>query len=587
LPGQFGPESGGQHLHNIHRSKIPFQSLKPALSTVVYKNHTEGWFPGNFSAGIPNVDDLDYLFPSLNREKTTLVIITGKKESLDWGVSKDIYDILWTLYVIHWDTKSNLLFINGSDNAGLYRELAEAIIGEQAEIINKINIFKAFYKIERVRLQNVGLKEFLGRNKSFSMHTGYDIEKALELADKEGSEKAFVFGTGFEDGVKVSLGCSYKGRIWSHSKGDIQQLVEWCSAVGKKLIRTDIDPNTLLKETLMSSAMSKRPQVLPFAVDWDEAVFLEPETKVSFVINSIPYPLYQAELNLIDPSESGDLLFELVTPDYRLRFKQVFYNNGKFDDFKIVKLGATSPSCKVTMGRREWPLEEFLHENPVIWWFVDGSVLIGNDYTALKHLIPSYPKEQILGRSWDGINLSKESQKIDPKETDSIQYKIIEELKSGDFDIIYDDDYSGEIADIITLKQYDEYINVQLYHLKFAKSGSVARRIDDLYEVCGQAMKSVNWKFKESKEFFGHLLRREIKKRGDKSCSRIELGSKDKLAFFREIARKRYPVEFEIFIIQPGLSSTNPSNDQLSLLGVASSYLKSKGNINLTVIGSQ
>jgi hypothetical protein len=304
------------------------------------------------------------------------------------------------------------------------------------------------------------------------------------------------------------------------------------------------------------------------------------------VINDIPFFFYETELLIINPTEDGDLLFELVTPTFKLRYKQVFFNNGKFDDFKIVKLNLTAPDCKVVQGKREMLIEEFLYENPMVWWFVDGSVLIGNDFTSLKQIIPGYPKGHIIGRSWDGVNLRNEAQKIDPKVTDSIQYHIIQELKNGDYDIIYDDDYSGEIADVITIKQFPEYVQIQLYHLKYAKSGSVSRRIDDLYEVCGQAMKSVNWKFKEPTEFFGHLLRREIKKRGDKSCSRIEHGDKETLTFLWQIVKKRYPVEFEIFIIQPGLSAKNPSVEQLNLLGVTSSYLRNKADIGLTVIGS-
>ena len=152
---------------DLDESKIPFQNLRPALSTVVYKNHTDTWFPNNFQEGISNADELDYLFHDINRDKKTVVIITGKKNNIDWGYSKDIYDINWTLYVIHWDTRNNLLFINSSDNAGVYGNLAKAIIGDETEIIDKINVFKAFYGIERVRLQNVGLKEFLGKNKTF------------------------------------------------------------------------------------------------------------------------------------------------------------------------------------------------------------------------------------------------------------------------------------------------------------------------------------------------------------------------------------------------------------------------------------
>ncbi|RKE47100.1 DEAD/DEAH box helicase [Sphingobacterium detergens] len=570
----------------LDESKIPFQSLRPALSTVVYKNHTDTWFPNNFQEGISNIDDLDYLFHAINRDKKTLVVITGKKNSIDWGNSKDIYDISWTLYVVHWDTRNNLLFINSSDNAGLYQDLAKAIIGNQAEIVNKINIFKTFYGIERVRLQNVGLKEFLGKNRSFSMHTGFDIEKALDQADKEGSEKAFVFGTGYENGEKVSIGCSYKGRVWSHAKGDIQEFTEWCSHIGSKLIRTDINPNTVLKETLIPNSISMRPLVIPFAVEWDEAVYIEPETRITIVVDSIPYEFYNTELKIIEPSETDELLFLLVTPKETIKFRQVLFNNARYDDYKFEQVASTH-EILIIKGKKQLPFVQFLYDNPVTWWFVDGSSLHGNSYVELKQLIPSYPKEQILGWDWTGVNLSNESQHVEPKVTDSIQFKIIQDLKDGDYDIIYDDDYSGEIADIIAIKQHEEFINIQLYHLKYAKAGTVSKRIDDLYEVCGQAMKSINWKFKDAKEFFEHLLRRETKKGNGKTCSRIELGDRDKIALLKEFARKAYPVEFEMFIVQPGLSSKEPSADQLTLLGVVNSYLKTKGLINLTIIGSE
>jgi superfamily II DNA or RNA helicase len=569
----------------IEVSKIPFQSLRPALSVVVYKNKTDHWFPNNFQQGIPDADNLDYLFSGINRQKQTLVVITGKKTSIDWGYSKDIYDIIWNLYIIYWETKNNLLFINASDNTGVYRELATSIIGNDCELVNKLNVFKAFYEINRVRLQNVGLKEFLGKNISFSMRTGYNIEAALELAAKQKAEKAFVFGTGFENGVKISLGCSYKGRIWSHAKGDIHDLIEWCNAIGKKISRDDIDPNTILKETLTPNSVSIRPKELAFTVDWNEFVYLEAETRISFLLEN-EVQLFQTELQLIEPNDKPELYFSLVAPDQTISFKLTLFRNNDYDDFRIEHLLDENKKYVVRVGKKQFTMEQFFYDHPPIFWFVDGASLCGNDYVELKHLAVNYPKEKIIGRSWVGVNTRKESQGVDPKITDSIQYKMIEELKAGDFDIIYDDDYSGEIADIITIKLNENTIAVQLYHLKFDKEGKVNQRVDNLYEVCGQALKSVNWVFKDSREFFEHLLRREIKKRKGRSCSRIELGNKDQISLIKEMARKKFPVEFEMFIVQPGLSSIRPSQEQLSLLGVTDSYLKEKANIELTVIGS-
>ena len=178
----------------------------------------------------------------------------------------------------------------------------------------------------------------------------------------------------------------------------------------------------------------------------------------------------------------------------------------------------------------------------------------------------------------------KEAQGVLPLQTNSIQYKVIQELIKEDFDNIYDDNYSGEIADIITIKEYDNRLDIQFYHLKFAKDGLVNTRVDNFYEVCGQAQKSIHWKHKKGKEFFEHLLRRLIKTRSGEERSRLEKGTKPDLERLLTIAKNSKPMNFEVFIVQPSLSITNTSQSILTLLGVTENYLKEVGDINLKVI---
>ena len=82
---------------------------------------------------------------------------------------------------------------------------------------------------------------------------------------------------------------------------------------------------------------------------------------------------------------------------------------------------------------------------PKVCWCVDGYSLTGNDYVELKPIIPGYLKENIIQQDWSGIDLNKESQGFEPKKADSIQYKVLSDLKEADYDIIYDDDCRGEI----------------------------------------------------------------------------------------------------------------------------------------------
>jgi hypothetical protein len=185
-----------------------------------------------------------------------------------------------------------------------------------------------------------------------------------------------------------------------------------------------------------------------------------------------------------------------------------------------------------------------------------------------------------------GVDIEKESQHLE-KRVDSIQFSVIQELKKNDFDVIFDDDSSGEAADIITIKVDDErkIISVEFYHCKFSKGDKPGARIDDLYELCGQSQKSIRWLI-NSRELFLHLLRREEKRRLERKATRIETGDGDRID---EIFEKSdvYRTELKIFMVQPGLSKEKASQEQLELLAVTENYLKETYLIPLTLIGSE
>lgn len=573
----------------LHTDRIPFQNIRPKFSAVVYKNKTTEWFPTNFEKGIPGFENLEYSFYDINRDDKILIIITAKKQRLEWINDEHISFLDWNMIVVFWETKENLLFIHSSDNGSLYKELAEAIIGENAELIKGINVFKSFYNLKRTKLQNVGLRYFLGKDIRFRMSVGSDIAEALTIADKQRGEKAFVMGAGYEDGTPVKLGASYKGRIWNKDGGDLMAFKKWCIHLGKKLSNPDIDPNQILKETLIPQQLVARPERYPVWIDWDIDMYADAETKFKILIDGIAFDMSNTDLCLINKSISGDLEFSLQTDLYRASFKLSLFENAaeadnKYPDFKISK--TTREKVEIQYGKNLVDATKFFEEYVPTIWFADGSALRGNDFVELKQIIQPYPKDQIQSWDWSGVNLSNESQGVDPKLTDSIQFKVIEELKKEDFDIIYDDDYSGEIADVISIKQLAEKIKVNLYHLKFALDGKVSNQVKNLYEVCGQAQKCVQWKHKSGDEFITHLLRRKNKTKGSQSCSRLEKGSEIELEALLNKAKKEMPMEFEIFIVQPGFSKSNPSQEILTLLGVTDNYIKEFSGIKLNVIAS-
>lgn len=147
-------------------------------------------------------------------------------------------------------------------------------------------------------------------------------------------------------------------------------------------------------------------------------------------------------------------------------------------------------------------------------------------------------------------------------------------LVAGNHEIVFNDDGSGEAADIVAIRVVDgtsKYIEADLYHLKFSGGDAPGARIKDLYEVCGQVQRSAFWK-ESAARLFTHLLRREPLRENGTETSRFEKGDKKTL---EKLVRMSELMEFRmnVYLVQPGVSKAKMSAEQKKLLGVTDHYL--------------
>ena len=579
-------------------SIIPVSSIYPKLSAVVYKNYTDTWHPDEFLKGIRGFEDLDFTSYDINDAEKLVVAVYAKEQNIEGIHVKDVKALAWCYLVLFWDEDKNLLYINSSDNGSVFKEIANHVVGEnghEPELIKGMNVFRTFHNLKRTKLRNVGLKVYLGKDIRYRMHAGRDVERALSDAELQNSEKAFVVGDGFENGDKTSIGASYKGRIWSlNGAGDILTFKNWCLEQGEKLTNDGIDGNQILTQTLIPKTVYRVPnRAVPFAIDWDGMMWDQRENHFAFNLLGVESRLFNTDLVLreVNPVQGDSIFFAVTNGTQRVEFKLELFENRQnpdnvYADYRVMKL--TDGEAIISYGRKELNLTDFFYDFAPTVFFTDGSSLCGTEYIELNTPPTVFNKNRIDGWNWQGVDLSVESQGVAPNiKSNSIQYHVIQKLMEGDFDIIYDDDNAGEIADVITLKQADNRIHIGLYHLKFAQGGEVTNRIGNFYEVCGQAQKSANWKYKEAEELVDHMLRRETKREGGNECSRIQKGDKDTLVKLLKLAKKKIPVSYSIYIVQPGASKAGVSSEILTLLGVTDSYLKDKTGIDLQVITNE
>ena len=163
---------------------------------------------------------------------------------------------------------------------------------------------------------------------------------------------------------------------------------------------------------------------MPFAIDWPEMIYKESETTFTFVTDEESIPFFKTDIKLIDPTEKGDLKFEICSDNTSINLELIISN----ENYEFSVVGDKSISVK--WGRKFQSLNSFLYDNPPIISFVDGSTLEGNYYTELKKDIIPYQKKKIKTWNWKEVDITREPQgKM--KEASSIPYKVIRELEQS------------------------------------------------------------------------------------------------------------------------------------------------------------
>lgn len=550
---------------------MTIQQLRPKVSMMAYHVEERNW---NLSS-LYDLFDADKCHFTINNDKNVIVIVEKSEKIAEWTSYKGVLHTSWELHLIYWNAETKMLFVN-STVKGISDAISSALF-PSANRVKGENVFRCLYGINRLMLGTVGLKSALDGPIRYKMFAGIDVGNGITESQKETSIKSNLFGVGYQGNGRTSIGCSYKGRIWSRWVESIDFWMNWCDEIAEKLNNSSIDTSTIFSGALIPELVQHLPDSIPYLIEWPIELDLVNDDSVLIVRNNIEYNIYELELKLTNNSVEGPIEFtvgnELFAVDYQLDF---------IDGKAIVKL--VSPfDLTIKKGRQSLPLCEFFNiEYPTIK-FTDQSLLEGNILVKIPKIRPSFNEENIVVWDWENIDIHKESQGLS-KETDSIQFRVIDTLKKqGGYDIVFDDDGPGEIADVVCISANSNEIVIDLYHCKYSHGDAPGARVSDLYEVCGQAEKAVKW-CQDYKGIIDRMCHRETE-RSLKRGSRIEVGDTQTLMKLRNMIRF-YKVKLNMYIVQPGVDSTTISEDMASILNGAAAYLLETYSIPLKLICS-
>jgi hypothetical protein len=291
----------------------------------------------------------------------------------------------------------------------------------------------------------------------FSMHVGGNVVEGFPRAEEVNKMQTNIFASGFENGLRISIGASLKGRIWSHRVAkSLRQWFSWCNAIGSKLLDERSDIDSIMRSFIRPVLLAGRPQGVFLAAEWSWELFQSTSEAITLEMDGVESPIVDADLVITTFEPSGPVCFNVVTPDWSATYEVQFNEKGMVYTPRTAEPTVRSRNPAIR-------LSSFLQQVGITFHLANDSLVIhpGILLRPDRTLAP-YDGRSITTLDWSGVNLRKESRGKE-RAADSIQARMLEQLKTdSNWRIIIDDDGKGEVADIVALSATDRDLRMRI-----------------------------------------------------------------------------------------------------------------------------
>lgn len=552
--------------------ELSLYDLNPYFHVKIYSCNS---FLLNDDFIIPNQETL-YKFK--NDENNSIIYITRELNKPKWLNSDSLVNIEYFVYMIYFNQEQNLLFIHSSIRTKqFYDYIAESFTTERPELIAKRDINKVLANLSNIDFFNIGMQNrTIGSGESYRTLTGNSAQNSIKKSDGRLYSNGHIFAKATsEDDKQITIGYSSGSKIWSNCYLKINEFISFCNHIGQK-INSDIIVNTNsgFDNLPIGQLITEFPQEA-FAIQWDEFTLKKLPKLYKIEDEDVileEYDLINFDI-IIKSQNRNEIFIAFVNEDEEILVNYSLVNHFNYSErsrHKDYRVGDTD-------------LIMYLNENSLKIFLIDLSTIIHHEY----HPIPKegelhYNNELIEVFEWElyNVDIEKEFYKIGEKQTEfknSIHEGVENHLKNGNYDIIIYDHGSGEIADHITIKN-GPTIEVVLYHAKKSGGSQSGDRVNDVYDVCGQAVKSLIWT--TNKSIFKDKINSRIKDNNSKFIIGDEI-------LLNQIFNQPKPINYSITIVQPGISKNDLSEKISTVLASTESYIESKNGLKFIVLASE
>jgi superfamily II DNA or RNA helicase len=511
-------------------------------------------------------------------DENTAVYVMQCRARPDWTSVDHLDSVSHELVVIFFHEQTGLLFVCSSlRTQGFYEHVAEQF-GDPAPLrgLSFKAVNRVLLDLQDLRLFNLGMRNASATRRSESYRTlaGPGVADTVEESDKRRFRRGHWFGSASDSGEEITIGLSAASKVWSNKSSQIPKLINWCKRLATKIATQRVPmTNSGLDHLPVGEEVVRIPDGLT-SVDWNEVAYLSPPmaiyTKADGTEIECQLLDFDAVLNRNNADEQS-ISLQLVGKDveqsltFQLDQDPLFFRCEGPEMISVVDEDGF-------VG-----IATYLNRHLPTFFTANCGSLEGRNYFDPPNMnLPPFSALRVENVDWKeaGVNIEVEVANPEPDPSSIHGYLRNRLLAEGASLILYDHG-SGELADFVTFQVRPDDVLVTLFHCKGSCEPIAGERVEDLYEICGQAIKSARWV--DPKLMLNGL------NRGYARGSSFLRGTIEEA---RALLSGQLPVSLQIVLVQPGLSRARFTHRGGNLLAAVDDYVYGGRCTRIRVLGS-
>ncbi len=552
-------------------TNVPIQAIRPNCHDRIYRIqgfNLAGTFPDSC-----NVANRVMRSKSAN----TIIGIGLDHDSPLWMSNGAKIDSSYILYIVHYQPETKMMHIYSPKHTEvLYEEIASAF-STGYELIPKSEIYRVLGELQGFEIFNSGMLNRQSESgESYRIMAGSDVSSAIDPSTGRlySAGHAFCKAHDAKTGDEITIGYSSASKVWSSAYLDLKDYIAWCDSIGCKIANKTITVKTNTNFDMLPKAemLVEYPGNI-FYASFSEKTYSAPPLVVTADGEYTAAPLTDCSIIVLDQKRDY-IIVEIAMNSETVSLKCNL--RGQYQEL--------NGSWNVRGGTGMVPLSAYLNDNPLIFRTLDDRTIQGIDVYSGNYIAPPFDASKILGIDWSSLNVdtSLEFRSSAKDKRVSIQDGLEKMLQSDPNNtFIVFDHGTGEIADYIAIQDKGIELLISLYHVKKMSAQTYNSSVDDIYEVCGQATKSITWFMPR-----GKLPERMLQRKKRRARFMIKGDFDQMIQLLRDTSKL---IRGKIVIVQPSVSATVELSDKYAeVLGATSDFITRAGKVNqFLIMGSK